>query len=131
VAGVTGEQFALPEAVASLRATRRSAKTGRLVALSASDPLNLVGIVVPGARVAALASNRILFEDGTPVAVREGKAVTLLVDVDATRAAEFECALLQKPATAAKRARFAYGRTTVNGADATLSPQARSIAPRP
>ncbi len=49
VAGVSGEQFALPEAVDLLREVRRSATTGSLLALSGADPLNLVGIVLPGA----------------------------------------------------------------------------------
>ena len=53
VSGFLGEQFALPLAVESLRATRNLAKTGETVTVSAADPLNLVGIVVPGDRVAA------------------------------------------------------------------------------
>ena len=71
VAGVTGEQFALPEAVVSLRAIRRENATGNLVAISAADPLNLIGIVTPGERIPALARNRMLFEDGVPIAVLE------------------------------------------------------------
>ena len=45
VAGVSGEQFALPEAVQALRETRRTAMTGELVAVSGADPLNLVGVL--------------------------------------------------------------------------------------
>ena len=57
VAGVTGEQFALPDAVAKVRAVRREQDApGHLVAISAADPLNLVGIVTPGDRVPALAA---------------------------------------------------------------------------
>ncbi len=112
VAGVTGEQFALPEAVASLRATRRSPKSARLVAISGVDPLNLVGVVTPGSRVAAIASNRILFEDGVPVAVTEGGSFTALTEVDAIRSAELERALTRKPVSAALRARLGErGRT--------------------
>src|SRR6185503_6082392 len=51
VDGFTGEQFALPEAVAALRAVRRRGESGMLVAVSGADPLNLTGIVVPGERV--------------------------------------------------------------------------------
>jgi len=72
VTGLSGEQYALPEAVAGLRALRKEPADGRLVSLSASDPLNLVGILTPGARVPALASNRILYRDGVPIAVQVG-----------------------------------------------------------
>jgi ATP-dependent Lhr-like helicase len=68
VAGVTGEQYALPEAVGALRAIRRVQQEQRWVSLSAADPLNLAGIVTPGARVPALAGNRLLLVDGVPVA---------------------------------------------------------------
>jgi ATP-dependent Lhr-like helicase len=61
VAGMSGEQFALPEAVGRLRAIRRSEPTGDLYGISAADPLNLTGIVIPGDRVPALASNRVVF----------------------------------------------------------------------
>jgi ATP-dependent Lhr-like helicase len=68
VAGIPGEQFALPEAVGLLRATRRKKPDGRLVSISAADPLNLVGILMPGPRLPAMTGNRLLFEDGLPVA---------------------------------------------------------------
>ena len=66
VAGFSGEQYALPEAVDLLRSVRRGELTGELVTLSAADPLNLVGIVVPGPRVPALHTNRVAFRDGMP-----------------------------------------------------------------
>jgi ATP-dependent Lhr-like helicase len=72
VAGFTGEQFALPEAVGLLREARRKPATGALVSLSGADPLNLVGIVTPGARLAALTSNRVLYRDGIPIALYTG-----------------------------------------------------------
>ncbi|HKU87963.1 MAG TPA: DEAD/DEAH box helicase [Casimicrobiaceae bacterium] len=68
VASVTGEQFALPEAVTMLRETRRSPSSDAWVAVSAADPLNLVGTVLPGAKVPALVSNRVLYRDGLAVA---------------------------------------------------------------
>jgi ATP-dependent Lhr-like helicase len=68
VGGMSGEQYALPEAVGALRAVRKRACDGALVALSGADPLNLAGIVTPGARLAALAGNRLLLQDGVPVA---------------------------------------------------------------
>ncbi|MGO8686804.1 MAG: DEAD/DEAH box helicase [Candidatus Dormibacteria bacterium] len=66
VAGFSGEQYALPEAVDLLRSVRRGELTGELVTLSAADPLNLMGIVVPGPRVPALHTNRVAFRDGMP-----------------------------------------------------------------
>ncbi|MGE5089791.1 MAG: ATP-dependent DNA helicase, partial [Candidatus Levyibacteriota bacterium] len=68
VADMSGEQFALPEAVAMLRDTRRSPPSATLVCVSGADPLNLVGIAVPGNRVPALAGNRVLYRDGIPLA---------------------------------------------------------------
>ena len=78
VTTVYGEQFALPEAVAELRSVRRKERTGKLVSISASDPLNLVGILTPGKKVSAIFSNRLLFMDGIPVAVKENKEIRLL-----------------------------------------------------
>jgi ATP-dependent Lhr-like helicase len=72
VGGFSGEQYALPEAVGLLRNVRREQSTGQLVAVSGADPLNLAGIITPGDIVPALATNRILYRDGIPVAVREG-----------------------------------------------------------
>ena len=73
VAGFIGEQYALPEAVDALRRVRREERTGELVRINASDPLNLAGIITPGARVPAVHTNAIFFRDGVPVAVEEGK----------------------------------------------------------
>ncbi|SAL10449.1 DEAD/H associated [Caballeronia arvi] len=74
VAGLAGEQFALPEAVPLLRDMRKRPKDGAFVALSAVDPLNLVGTLLPGEKVPALAGNRVLYLDGVPVgAVIAGK----------------------------------------------------------
>jgi ATP-dependent Lhr-like helicase len=70
VSGFTGEQFALPEAVESLRALRKSgspAASAQEVKISASDPLNLVGVILPGPRVAAVSTNYIVFRDGLHV----------------------------------------------------------------
>jgi ATP-dependent Lhr-like helicase len=67
VDGFLGEQFALPVAVESLRATRKMPPTGETVTLSAADPLNLVGIVVPGERVPAISGRSVNFRDGVPV----------------------------------------------------------------
>jgi len=78
VGGVSGEQFALPEAVGLLRSIRKQTDTGRWVVVSGADPLNLAGILTPGRRVSAIASNRILFRDGVPIAALEaGELVRL------------------------------------------------------
>ncbi|MEK7693581.1 MAG: hypothetical protein AAB349_05255, partial [Chloroflexota bacterium] len=73
VAGFIGEQYALPEAVEGLRRTRREERAGEIVRISAADPLNLAGIITPGARVPALHTNAVIFLDGLPIAVEEGK----------------------------------------------------------
>jgi ATP-dependent Lhr-like helicase len=82
VSGMTGEQYALPEAVTSLRAVRRRAATGELVSLSAADPLNLTGSVLPGTRVPALSGNRVLFRDGVPVATHAAGQTDFLVALE-------------------------------------------------
>lgn len=81
VAGPTGEQFALPDAVARLRAVRRAERSGQPIVVSGVDPLNLVGVLVPGRRVAALSGNRIAFVDGVAVAAFEAGEVRWLTDV--------------------------------------------------
>jgi ATP-dependent Lhr-like helicase len=73
VSGFAGEQFALPDAVGRLRSVRKLPPTGRLLAISAADPLNLTGIITPEARVPAVSGNRVLYRDGVPVAALEGK----------------------------------------------------------
>ncbi|HXM39478.1 MAG TPA: crosslink repair DNA glycosylase YcaQ family protein [Gemmatimonadales bacterium] len=82
VGGFSGEQYALPEAIGLLRSTRREQGEGDLVAVSGADPLNLVGILTPGDVVPAVTTNRILYRDGVPVAVKEGegKGEQFLVD---------------------------------------------------
>jgi ATP-dependent Lhr-like helicase len=70
VLGQQGEQFALPEAVEPLRAVRRNQDDSE-IAISASDPLNLVGIVSAGTKISPMAGRRIVFRRGLPVAVCE------------------------------------------------------------
>jgi ATP-dependent Lhr-like helicase len=78
VAGMSGEQFALLEAVGALRDIRRQPKENKLVSITGADPLNLVGIVTPGARVPALVTNRILYRDGVPIALQLGREIRSL-----------------------------------------------------
>jgi ATP-dependent Lhr-like helicase len=80
VAGFGGEQFAAADAVGRLRAVRKRAPDGELLVLSAVDPLNLVGILTPEAKVAAVYRNRILARDGVPIAAVEGGQMRRLGD---------------------------------------------------
>jgi ATP-dependent Lhr-like helicase len=73
VDGFLGEQFALPVAVESLRAHRKWPLSGERVTIAAADPLNLVGIVVPGERIPAISGRSVTFRDGVWVA--EGEAL--------------------------------------------------------
>jgi ATP-dependent Lhr-like helicase len=82
VAGFGGEQFAAADAVGRLRAVRKMAKIDELAVLSAVDPLNLVGILTPEDRVAAIHRNRILYRDGLPIAAVEGGQMRRLADSD-------------------------------------------------
>ena len=75
VDGFIGEQFALPVAVESLRATRKLPPTQEAITLSAADPLNLVGILVPGERVPAISGKIVSFCDG--VAVQQAEPPTM------------------------------------------------------
>jgi len=105
VGGFSGEQYALSEAVGLLRSVRREAGIGdgglgEIVVLSAADPLNLVGIITPGEPVTAIASNRILYRDGIPVAVKlgeggGGKGEAFLVDVSPDDAPALRTALVR------------------------------------
>jgi len=71
VDGFIGEQFALPVAVESVRAMRKLDPVQGTITLSAADPLNLVGILVPGDRVPAISGNSVTYRDGAalPVAI--------------------------------------------------------------
>jgi ATP-dependent Lhr-like helicase len=78
VSGMSGEQFALPDAVARLREVRRCRSEGQLVVVSGADPLNLAGVVTAGDRVRTNAATRIVYRDGIPLAVMEGDYVRQL-----------------------------------------------------
>jgi ATP-dependent helicase Lhr and Lhr-like helicase len=98
VAGMSGEQYALPEAVGALRAVRKRARDGAWVSLSGADPLNLAGIVTPGARLAALAGNRLLLQDGVMVASFSAGEVQFHQDMPPHQQWQARNALLRKPA---------------------------------
>jgi ATP-dependent Lhr-like helicase len=64
VNGFSGEQFAHPDAIEALRATAKAPLTGETIRLSAADPLNLTGIVLPGPRIPAVAAHSVTYTDG-------------------------------------------------------------------
>jgi len=66
--GSPGEQFALPEAVDQLRSVRRRERSSEVLRVSATDPLNVAGILLPGPRITSVRTNSVVFEDGLPVA---------------------------------------------------------------
>ena len=111
IAGLAGEQFALPEAVAHMRALRRHSREPRpeagLVCLAAADPANLLGTLLPGARLPRTAGSRVLYRDGVPVATLVAGEVSLLVPMtppdrnEATRLLTLGAATAQRLAAAA------------------------------
>ncbi|HWM90721.1 MAG TPA: DEAD/DEAH box helicase [Thermoanaerobaculia bacterium] len=96
VDGFSGEQYALPDAVGRLRAIRKQPKKGTLVSVSAVDPLNLIGIATPGERLPALSGNRLLYRDGVPIAVLDGKEPRFLVDLDPATRWQAQSALVRR-----------------------------------
>jgi ATP-dependent helicase Lhr and Lhr-like helicase len=64
VSGFSGEQYALPAAVEQLGHVRKAPRTGERVVVNGSDPLNLVGVVVPGDTVPAVRTRRVVYVDG-------------------------------------------------------------------
>jgi ATP-dependent Lhr-like helicase len=64
VTGFSGEQFAHLDAVEMLREVRKRPRNGETIQLSAADPLNLTGIVLPGPRIPALLTNSVSYTDG-------------------------------------------------------------------
>ena len=82
VAGITGEQFALPDALAALRAQRNENAGDELICVSGADPLNVVGLLVPGPKVPALAGNRILYRNGVAIGVLVADEVQWLQPIE-------------------------------------------------
>jgi ATP-dependent Lhr-like helicase len=98
VAGFSGEQYATPEAVGLLRDVRRKPHGQQYVSLSAADPLNLIGIITPGARLASLAGNRLLYRDGLPIATYAADEVQYLEDLPEKDRWEVQTLLLRRHA---------------------------------
>jgi ATP-dependent Lhr-like helicase len=96
VAGISGEQFALPDAVGMLRSMRRQGVQDSLISVSAADPLNVVGIITPGNRITSHTGNRILYHDGVPVASLESGETKFLVELSRATEWKAKAALVRK-----------------------------------
>jgi ATP-dependent Lhr-like helicase len=86
VHGFSGEQFATSEAISLLRRVRRNGPSQELIRVSATDPLNLLGILTPGKRLPSSAKNQLVLRGGTPLATLESGEVQLLTEQDPTSA---------------------------------------------
>ncbi len=109
VEGLVGEQFALPEAIAPLRAVRQRTDDGELVCLSGSDPLNLVGTVLVGDKVPALTGSRVLYRDGAAIAALIGGKLTPLIELSAADTQLAKHTLLRYPPSLPEAAAAARG----------------------
>lgn len=99
VAGVGGEQFAYSETVDELRKGNKAKQTagpGKFYSLSATDPLNLLNLVLPNQKLSRLLSNRVLYCGGVPVAVLESGNVHFLREVADEKRWEYQQMLLKK-----------------------------------
>lgn len=83
VAGMSGEQFALPEAVGLLRQVRRRPPGGDWLKLSAADPLNVLGTVLAGKKLPRAPGVFFVLRDGVPVASVQGSDIEYLTSLDA------------------------------------------------
>jgi ATP-dependent Lhr-like helicase len=99
VEGLVGEQFALPEAIARLRAVRQQEPQGELVLVSGSDPLNLVGTVLAGNKLPAVTGTRVLYEDGVPVAAWVANKPQWLIESTSAQQQHWRNALLRRTDT--------------------------------
>ena len=98
VAGVGGEQFAYPEAVDVLRKFKKQADSSKpkYYSLCAVDPLNLLNLILPNRKLSRLSKNRVLYEDGTPIAVLESGKVSFLKEIEAAQEWNLQQALIKK-----------------------------------
>ncbi len=99
VSGFSGEQFALPDAATALRKVAKAPGNER-AGISATDPLNLVGILTSGDKVPRLHVNRLLFEKGTPIAVQCGGDVRYLMALPEAAQWQAKNQLIRKQQTA-------------------------------
>ena len=114
VGGFSGEQFATSEAVQLLRSIRRAAPDDTLISISAADPLNLVGIITPGARLSSSSSNRVLYRDGVPIALLEAKEIRFQVAMNAAEQWKARNALLRRNVPPKVRAYLSQNGMTIS-----------------
>jgi ATP-dependent helicase Lhr and Lhr-like helicase len=98
IAGQTGEQFALPDAIGLMRQIRRQPADDSLVCLAATDPANLLGTVVPGPKLARVAGSRVLYRAGLPIATSVGGQVEWLAPLSPAEQQAARRALALDPA---------------------------------
>jgi len=99
VAGINGEQFAYGDTIDELRKAARQHRDGNVqeyVVLAAADPLNLLNLMSPNSRLPRLANNRVLFNNGVPLAVLQGEQVSFLTDVPLEQQWKLQQLLLQR-----------------------------------
>jgi ATP-dependent Lhr-like helicase len=97
IAGLSGEQFSLPDAIGALRQVRKRAHDGELYSLSANDPLNLLGTIVPGNKVPRQLGARVLWRDGVPLATLVAGEVQFLTTTPERDQHALRMALLREP----------------------------------
>ncbi|MFT4583809.1 MAG: ATP-dependent Lhr-like helicase [Gammaproteobacteria bacterium] len=97
VAGFSGEQFGLPDAVDALRRMNKSPNNNEIVVISGTDPLNLAGVITPGLRIPATTKNQIAYLDGEPVAVRIGQDFRMLKECTNGVELRVRTALIRQP----------------------------------
>ena len=96
VQGVAGEQFALPDAVGALRKVRNTEPSGSLIAISAADPLNMAGTLLPGDKIPAVAGQKLLFRDGVVVAIQDKNGIRFVSKLEEREEWQARLLLTQK-----------------------------------
>ncbi|HJR72812.1 MAG TPA: DEAD/DEAH box helicase [Luteimonas sp.] len=97
IAGLSGEQFALPEAIGLMRQVRQRKHDGALVCVSAADPLNLIGSVLPGSKVPRVTGSRVLYRDGLPLGALSGGEIQWYADLSPQEETAAHRLLLREP----------------------------------
>lgn len=100
IAGLSGEQFALPEAIGLMRQVRQRKHDGALVCVSAADPLNLIGGVLPGDKIPRVTGSRVLYRDGLPLGALSGGEIEWFLPLSAEDEAPARKLLLREPDSA-------------------------------
>jgi len=90
--------------VGSLRQVRRHGGSGDMVTISAADPLNLLGVIVPGDRIAMSSRERILLRDGIPIAAQSGREIRFIENLDHAEQWRARNALVQHPVALSRQA---------------------------